>query len=57
MTHYSEWRTARYSSGGGQCVEVSLGPTARVRDTKDRDGGTLDVPATAWQVFTAALRG
>jgi hypothetical protein len=27
-----------------------------VRDTTDRDGATLSVPAAAWQRFAAALK-
>ena len=52
------WRKSSYSGGnGGSCVEV--GTAARVvlvRDTTNRDGGTLSVPADAWQAFTAGLR-
>jgi hypothetical protein len=53
-----EWRKSSYSDGnGGQCVEAA--DDARVimvRDTTDRDGVTLAIPAEAWQTFTAALR-
>ncbi|SNR37807.1 protein of unknown function [Haloechinothrix alba] len=55
MTH-SEWRTDSYSGGSGQCVEVSFGDTARVRDTKDRQGGVLDLSDAAWRAFTTALK-
>jgi len=52
------WRKSSYSDGnGGNCVEV--GTDARVvlvRDTTDRDGGTLAFTAEAWQRFTNALR-
>jgi hypothetical protein len=51
------WRTASYTGGNGNCVEV--GDTARVvlvRDTKDRQGGTLAVPAEAWQAFMRKLK-
>jgi Domain of unknown function (DUF397) len=52
------WRKSSYSGGnGGSCVEV--GTIAReilVRDTTDRDGGTLSVPVEAWQAFTDRLR-
>lgn len=52
-----EWRTSSYSSGdGGQCVEVASGDGIAVRDTKDRDGGTLTFTADAWAAFTASLR-
>ncbi|SNR88013.1 protein of unknown function [Haloechinothrix alba] len=51
------WRTSSYSnSEGGACVEVALSTLTRVRDTKDREGGRLDVPFTAWRAFTSALR-
>jgi hypothetical protein len=52
-----EWRTSSYSSGdGGQCVEVAASDGVAVRDTKDRDGGTLTFTADAWAAFTASLR-
>lgn len=52
------WRTSSYSSGsGGQCVETaSDGGLVLVRDTVNRDGETLRVPAGAWSAFTASLR-
>lgn len=39
------------------CVEVAdqAGKVA-VRDTANRDGGMLVVPAAAWQAFTAGIR-
>jgi hypothetical protein len=52
------WRKASYSgNGGGNCVEV--GNAARVvlvRDTTNRDGVTLSIPADAWQTFADGLR-
>lgn len=52
------WRKTSYSSNGGaNCVEV--GGTARavlVRDTTDRDGGTLAFNASAWEKFTGSLK-
>jgi len=52
------WRKSTYSDGnGGSCVEVA--GTARVvlvRDTKDRDGGTLAFGATAWRAFAEQLK-
>jgi hypothetical protein len=52
------WRKSTYSDGnGGECVEVALAGTVMIRDTQDRDGVTLTVPALAWRVFTAAVRG
>ncbi|MBA0125293.1 DUF397 domain-containing protein [Haloechinothrix sp. YIM 98757] len=50
------WRTSSYSnSEGGACVEVALSTLTRVRDTKDRDGGALNLPLPAWRAFTSAL--
>jgi hypothetical protein len=54
---YSDWRKASYSNGSGSCVETaSGGGTVAVRDTTDRDGGTLVFSATAWASFTGSLR-
>ncbi|SNR50146.1 protein of unknown function [Haloechinothrix alba] len=50
------WRKSSRSARETNCVEVSLRSGARVRDTKDRDGGTLQVPFAAWQAFTSHLR-
>ncbi len=58
MGTVTAWRKASYSgNGGNDCVEVGqhIGAVA-VRDTKDRDGVTLSVPAAAWATFTASLR-
>ncbi|MBA0126267.1 DUF397 domain-containing protein [Haloechinothrix sp. YIM 98757] len=53
----TRWRVSSYTGNQGNCVELALEPArARVRDTKDRDGGTLEVPFTAWQAFTTQLR-
>ncbi|MBA0126904.1 DUF397 domain-containing protein [Haloechinothrix sp. YIM 98757] len=49
------WRKSSRSTQTDNCVEVSLSRSARVRDTKDRDGGTVQVPFTAWRAFTASL--
>ena len=51
------WRKATYSNGGENCVETASGPgVVLVRDTKDRDGGTLAFSAGAWERFTASLQ-
>ncbi|WIY01414.1 DUF397 domain-containing protein [Amycolatopsis mongoliensis] len=46
----SEWRTSRYSEREN-CVEVALGPAAKIRDTKDRSGGTLEISTRSWGAF------
>lgn len=53
----AEWRTASYSGQGQDCVEVALDPVkVRVRDTKNRGGGQLDVAPAAWQAAIEQLR-
>lgn len=54
---FSGWRTPSYSNGTGQCVEVAHAvKTIAVRDTQDRAGAVLTVPADAWQHFTRSLK-
>ena len=53
------WRKSSYSSGNGtNCVEAGAAEPGRVlvRDTTDRDGGTLTFTAEAWLSFTSGLR-
>jgi hypothetical protein len=49
------WRKSTYSDGnGGQFVETASGEGAvLVRDTGNRDGGTLAFTADAWRAFVA----
>ncbi len=50
------WHTSSYSSHGGACVEVAPAPdTVLVRDSKDRTGPTLTVPAAAWRAFLTTV--
>lgn len=53
----SRWRKSSYSGGnGGGCVEVASTPgVVLVRDTTNRAGAVLEVPAAAWQRFTSSL--
>jgi Domain of unknown function (DUF397) len=53
-----EWRKSSYSSANGaDCVETASGDgVILVRDTTNRDGGTLAFSAEAWQEFTRRLR-
>jgi hypothetical protein len=52
-----EWRKSTFSdANGGDCVEVASAGVVMVRDTKDRAGALLAVPADAWQKFTASLK-
>ena len=52
------WRKSTYSdANGGQCIETTSGHgTVLVRDTANRDGGTLTLSAEAWQRFTDTLK-
>jgi hypothetical protein len=53
-----DWRKSSHSgSEGGSCVELASGNGAvLVRDTTNRDGGTLALTAGAWQAFTGGLK-
>jgi hypothetical protein len=53
-----DWRKSSFSgANGGSCVETaSGGGVVCVRDTTDREAGTLSVPARAWETFLATLR-
>jgi Domain of unknown function (DUF397) len=51
------WRTSTRSIGNGACVEVADSPSViLVRDTTNRLGTVLELPAYAWQQFTESLR-
>jgi Domain of unknown function (DUF397) len=51
------WRKSSYSSNGGAtCVEVARTDGVLVRDTTNRDGGTLVFSAEAWERFTRAVK-
>jgi hypothetical protein len=54
------WHKSTYSGGGGstECLEAGLADPSRVlvRDTKNRDGGTLTFAPGAWAAFTATLK-
>lgn len=53
-----DWRKSSYSNAtGGDCVECAASPSlVLVRDTADRGGFTLSVPASAWLAFVGALQ-
>jgi hypothetical protein len=53
MTGARWHKSTKSSSNGGNCVEVADNLPGRVyvRDTKDRDGGTLAFGPAQWQGF------
>jgi Domain of unknown function (DUF397) len=52
-----DWRKSTYSTGnGGDCVEVASDHMVMVRDTTNRDGGTLAFSAAAWERFLGTIR-
>jgi hypothetical protein len=52
-----DWRKSTYSAGnGGDCVEVANDDMVLVRDTTNRDGGTLGFSAAAWERFLGTIR-
>jgi len=52
------WRKASFSQANGSCVEAGVAEAGRVlvRDTTNRNGGTLAFSADAWQEFIASVR-
>jgi hypothetical protein len=52
-----DWRKSSFSGQNGSCVETaSRGGVVMVRDTADRNGGTLSFNADAWRTFLGTLR-
>jgi hypothetical protein len=53
-----EWRKSSYSdANGGNCVETaSCDGLILVRDTTNRNGGTLEFGPEAWEAFAASLK-
>jgi Domain of unknown function (DUF397) len=52
-----EWRKSSFSGQNGSCLETaSNSGIVLVRDTTNRDGGTLSFTADAWEAFLGTLR-
>ena len=58
METAGNWRKSSYSGAdGGECVEIaSTTGTVVVRDTQDRSGYALNVPASAWRAFVVTMK-
>ena len=55
MSDSLKWIKSTYSSTGN-CVEVAATGQVMIRDTQDRTGPVLKVPAAAWRAFTGRVR-
>lgn len=51
-----QWRKSTLSDARDSCVEVAPAERIHVRDTKDRDGGTLVFERAQWAAFVDQLK-
>ena len=54
-----EFRKSSFSNHGiwgSNCVEVNVGNTTFVRDSKNRDGGTLSFSVSEWDAFVKGVK-
>ena len=57
MTESKTWVKSSYSGSENACVELAqTSAVAAIRDTKDRDGGTLAVPVSAFAAFLTVVK-
>ncbi|CAM4146923.1 DUF397 domain-containing protein [Kibdelosporangium persicum] len=48
----AQWRKSSYSESTSECVEVAYLPgSVAIRDTKNRNAGTLVIPGPAWRAL------
>lgn len=51
------WRKSSLSGDGASCVEMAfVGNDVAVRDTKDREGGTLLFHRHEWTAFVSGIK-
>ncbi|MGP3991465.1 DUF397 domain-containing protein [Streptomyces sp. 3N207] len=60
-TENPRWLKSSYSGNGGQCVEVATNlatahGTVPVRDSKNRTGPVLNLPANAFTTFITGVK-
>ena len=57
MSTIEKWRKSSRSNAESACVELSLDPArAGIRDSKNRDGGTLALGPAVFQAFLASVK-
>ncbi|MFE1077515.1 DUF397 domain-containing protein [Nocardiopsis alba] len=54
-TESLHWHTSTYSGARGDCVEVAEGQSTCVRDTRNREHGTLTFSAPEWTALLSTL--
>jgi hypothetical protein len=53
----SQWRKSSKSDTNGACVETATANgTVLVRDTTNRNGGTIEFSAAAWFTFLGSVK-
>ncbi|GAA0843140.1 DUF397 domain-containing protein [Streptosporangium amethystogenes subsp. fukuiense] len=53
----ARWRKSSLSADGASCVEMAfVGNDVAVRDTKNRDGGTLIFHRNQWTTFINGIK-
>ncbi|MGV9595124.1 DUF397 domain-containing protein [Streptosporangium sandarakinum] len=53
----ARWHKSTLSGDGASCVEVAfVNDVVAVRDTKDRDGGTLIFRQDTWATFVGGIK-
>jgi hypothetical protein len=53
----NDWRKSSASANGETCLEcATTRDGVAIRDTTDRDGTMLGIPASAWTAFLTTLR-
>ena len=57
MLESARWRKSSYSGAQQGCVEVAELPmVTAVRDTKNREAGTLAFPRSSWLGFSRSFK-